>query len=83
MSIKIVKRIGNCLINVTLSFVHLSVVVVKKEFVFNILCVCVFVELFTQHAKPMRSIIRIFICCLSPSAVSCTLFQIRQCSRKN
>ena len=43
------KRISNVLKNVKLKFVRLSVVVVKKQFVFNILSV--FVDLVLQHTK--------------------------------
>jgi len=39
ISIKSITRIGNVLINVTLSFIRLNIVVVKRQFLLNILIV--------------------------------------------
>ena len=54
--------------------IRLNVVVVKKEFVLNILTECFLWTLLCSMQGPCAYYV--FICGLSPSAVSFTLFQI-------
>jgi len=80
MSFKAIKRIGIELINVSLRFVRLTVVVVKKQYLLNILTE-VFVGFVKQHTRIMR------VLCFHLWLVSlCSFFHIilnRQYLRNN
>jgi len=71
---KFPSSVGNVLINVTLRFVRLTVVAVKKNcFKYS---ECLFADFVMQQAKRMRHIIFRSVACLS--AIPFTFFQVRQ-----
>jgi len=76
---KAIKRVGIDLIKVTFSFVYLTVVVVKKQFVLKTLTECFFVDFVKLHARLMP------VLCFHLWLVSlCRFFYIilnRQCLR--
>jgi hypothetical protein len=60
-------------VNVTLSLVPLTAVAIKKQFVLNILSGFLWTLL---NINQSACAFYIFVCDLSPSSVSCTLFKI-------
>jgi len=81
ISMKAIKRVGTDLINVSFRYVHLSVVVFKKQFVLNTLTEYIFVDIIELRTRLMP------VLCFHLWLVSlCRFFYIilnRQCLRNN